>query len=419
MLPLPWLWGFSLASSYPFQVFTLGSNPPQGSFPAGALSFVGFNLNKAQLKYVQPNPPRDYAMNWNFNIQHEITPSLTAQIGFVGSHTVHAAVTPDDMNLILPTLTSAGYLWPCNKAFNPCTGQGSEFNPNTADMRPTVWDDTAFYSSLQVQVTKRMSHGFQAQGSYTWGQCIDQGSSGEVGDPYQNSITSPLWFDRASRQGLCDYNVGQNFVANYVWDVPTPKFGGAFAEHVLGGWEVGGIFTASTGTPYTLLMAGDPVGMLGDPWPFPDRLVGAGCTGNDVNPGNPNNFVKLNCFSPPIAPASFAAVCQPAAPSVAAVIPNTCMNLNGNAGRNQQVGPGLMDFDFSLFKNNYIKRISENFNVQFRAEFFNILNRANFQSPLDNLYLFNQDGTPVGGAGAIDATANASREIQFSLKVIW
>jgi len=78
-----------------------------------------------------------------------------------------------------------------------------------------------------------------------------------------------------------------------------------------------------------------------------------------------------------------------------------------------------MDFDFSLFKNNYIKRISENFNVQFRAEFFNILNRANFQSPLDNLYLFNQDGTPVGGAGAIDATANASREIQFSLKVIW
>jgi hypothetical protein len=97
-----------------------------------------------------------------------------------------------------------------------------------------------------------------------------------------------------------------------------------------------------------------------------------------------------------VAPASFAAVCQPAAASVAAVIPNTCMNLNGNAGRNELVGPGL----------------------QFRVAMFNILNRANFQSPLDSTYLLNQNGTPVSGAGFTDSTSTPSREIQLGLKII-
>jgi len=145
-------------------------------------------------------------------------------------------------------------------------------------------------------------------------------------------------------------------------------------------------------------------------------LSGPGCA-NPVNVGNVNDYIKLNCFSPPVAPTSFAAVCQPAAPSVAAVIPNTCMNLNGNAGRNQITGPGLSDFAFSLFKNNYVPRISESFNVQFRAEFFNIFNRPNFQAPVDFNTLFNQDGTPASGAGRIDSTTTESRQIQFGIKI--
>jgi len=260
-----------------------------------------------------------------------------------------------------------------------------------------------------------MSHGFQIQGSYTLGKCIDDGSAPEIGDPYVNSIGSPLWFDASSRRGLCDFNVGQNFAVNYLWNVPAPSRGGLVANYILGGWEVGGIFTAATGTPFSMLIAGDPNGMKGEPWPFPDRLSGPGC-GDPVNPGNPSNFVKLNCFSPPIAPASFAAVCQPAAPSVAAMISNTCMNLAGNAGRNRITGPGLADFDFSLFKN---IPIWEAFKIQFRMEAFNIFNRANFQSPVDNLYIFNQDGTPVSGAGAIDSTTTTARQIQFGLKLIW
>ena len=96
--------------------------------------------------------------------------------------------------------------------------------------------------------------------------------------------------------------------------------------------------------------------------------------------------------------------------------PGTCSNLLGNAGRNEIYGPGFWNLDFSLFKNTQIK---ENLNVQFRVEFFNVLNHPTFQAPIDNQMLFNQDGSPVSGAGAIDTTAHNNREIQFGLKFVF
>ena len=412
---MPSTWGVNTANTLPFSFSEFSSSLPTGSFPTGAYAYLGgFNAKNASVRYAEQDPPAAYAMNWNFNIQRAITPTLTATIGYVGSHSVHQANSAaQNMDLVYPTLTSAGYVWPFP------VGSGTPINTNVSSANGIMFDDSGTYQGLHVQITKRMGHGFQAQGSYTWSKCQDEGSGGALGDAFNNGMSTLLWFDRPARQGLCDYNVGQNLVLNYVWDIPSPKFGGAPAQRILGGWELGGIFTAGTGTPFSVWMAGDPAGQGGDPWPYTDRLVGSGCNGNPVNPGNPNDFLKLNCFSPPVAPASFAPVCQPAAASVAAVIPNTCMNLAGNAGRNTIIGPGLANFDFSLFKNFPVRRISESFNVQFRAEFFNIFNHANFQSPLDNNYLFNQDGTPVSGAGSIDSTTTDSREIQFALKVIW
>ena len=83
------------------------------------------------------------------------------------------------------------------------------------------------------------------------------------------------------------------------------------------------------------------------------------------------------------------------------------------------IGPGLSKLDFSVFKNNYVKRISESFNAQFRAEFFNILNRANFASPTDNLAVFDQKGQSIPSAGLLTSTQTTSRQIQFALKLIW
>jgi hypothetical protein len=95
--------------------------------------------------------------------------------------------------------------------------------------------------------------------------------------------------------------------------------------------------------------------------------------------------------------------------------------LRGNASRNLLTGPGLTELDFSLFKNNYIKSISERFNVQFRAEIFNILNHANFAPPSTpvNTDLFDGTGFPSAGAGVLTRTTTTAREIQFAVKVIF
>jgi len=98
-----------------------------------------------------------------------------------------------------------------------------------------------------------------------------------------------------------------------------------------------------------------------------------------------------------------------------------CFNLRGNAGRNILIGPGLTELDFSVFKNNYIRRISERFNVQFRAEIFNILNHANFAPPVtpDNSDIFDGTGAPTGVAGLLSRTTTTAREIQFAVKIIF
>jgi hypothetical protein len=411
VLPLSWEYTHGSTGVLPYQlqkgVTTLGP----GTFPTGAVALAQtVDLTTVGVRFVEQHPHRNYAMNWNLNIQREIASNLTAAIAYVGSHAVHSPFSTDDSNMVLPTLTSAGYLWPFP------VGSGTKQNINVGRIRALWWDNSSIYHGLQAGLAKRMSHGFQIQGSYTWSKCIDMGSGGMLGDPYANSLSSLMYFNNGGRRGVCDFDITQNLVVNYLWHPPTPKFGGAVGEHTLGGWEFGGVIVASTGSPFTVLMTGDSLGQNStDPFAYASRVAGPGC-GNPVT-GNVNGYINVNCFSPPVAPASFAAVCQPA---VGATIPNTCMNLFGNGGRNTVVGPGLLNVDFSTFKNNYIPRISETFNIQFRAEFFNILNHPNFQSPVKHNAIFNTDGSPVGsGAGAINSTTTTSRQIQFGLKVIW
>jgi hypothetical protein len=160
--------------------------------------------------------------------------------------------------------------------------------------------------------SKSMSHGFQVQGSFTWSKCIDNGSGGMLGDPYSNSLSSLMFFNHSSRHGVCDFNIGKNFVGNYLWHPATPKYGGETVQHVLRGWELGGVIVASSGSPFTLVVGGDPLGQNStDPKDFAFRIAGPG-RNNPINPGSVTNYIKLQCFSPPIVPASFAGMCQPA-----------------------------------------------------------------------------------------------------------
>ena len=174
----------------------------------------------------------------------------------------------------------------------------------------------------------------------------------------------------------------------------------------MNGWQSGAIFQAASGAPFSVLIAGDPLGMNStDPWDYPDRVKGAGCS-SLVNPGNPNNYVKLNCFTAPVEQVQTSAGVQ-----------NQIYRL-GNAGRNELSGPGLATLDFSLVKSSRLPG-SDRATLEFRAEAFNLLNKSNFASPLDNSTIFNQDGTPADGAGVVDQTQTTSRQLQFGLKFLF
>ena len=426
--PLPYQFPLLVTQAIPFFSYTVVKNLAAGSFFNFGGQDISFPANRLRTTYAEPNPKRNYVMQWNLNVQQQLAPSLAAMVAYVGSRGVHQPFRVDDANLVIPTKTSAGYVWPFVQDPNDPNFGGplDPINPNFGSVRGMFYRGHSQYDALEAQLAKRMSHGFQVQGTYTWAKSIDTSSASVAGDTFGNSISSLHWFDLRLSRGLSDFNVGRTLVVNGTWEVPTPKSLAAPAQWALGGWELGLIFTASDGVPFTATWGtgSDPANTnSGDDWAFPNRLGGPGCK-TLTNPGNPTNYIKTQCFAVPTAPdmAFWNQYCDPMPPSVGGPVAfPLCFNLRGNAGRNILIGPGVTSLDFSLFKNNYIKRISERFNIQFRAEIFNILNHANFAPPSTptNSDIFDGSGSPNTVAGALTSTTTTAREIQFAVKVIF
>ncbi|PYX75283.1 MAG: hypothetical protein DMG72_07705 [Acidobacteria bacterium] len=426
--PLPYQFPLLVTQAIPFFSYTVVKNLAAGSFFNFGGQDISFPANRLRTTYAEPNPKRNYVMQWNLNVQQQLAPSLAAMVAYVGSRGVHQPFRVDDANLVIPTKTSAGYVWPFVQDPNDPNFGGplDPINPNFGSVRGMFYRGHSQYDALEAQLAKRMSHGFQVQGTYTWAKSIDTSSASVAGDTFGNSISSLHWFDLRLSRGLSDFNVGRTLVVNGTWEVPTPKSLAAPAQWALGGWELGLIFTASDGVPFTATWGtgSDPANTnSGDDWAFPNRLGGPGCK-TLTNPGNPTNYIKTQCFAVPTAPdmAFWNQYCDPMPPSVGGPVAfPLCFNLRGNAGRNILIGPGVTSLDFSLFKNNYIKRISERFNIQFRAEIFNIFNHANFAPPSTptNSDIFDGSGSPNTVAGALTSTTTTAREIQFAVKVIF
>jgi len=438
VLPLPYEFGLNTSATFPYQVIGFDRN---GTLGSGIDPNISFNPQAVRNRFVQQDPKRADVLNWNFNIQRELAPAWTLIVGYVGSRSVHLSVAADDINLVQPMVTSAGLLVPCIPAkLQPGKGCGTQatgtaINPNWgggtggAGIRPVVFDGAASYGAGQAQLKKTMSHGLQGQISYTFGKCRDTSSAPVTGDTYLNSIAVPLLLVKSYRVGACDFDVRQTLVGTFIWEVPGPKSG--TASYLAGGWELGTIITATTGSPFTPTIGGggDPLGtgFNGDFSMDFANLV-QGC--NPVQGGV--KYLNTKCFALPQATPDIAAQCQPFGfktpnpskgdPGSAGIL-GTCTNLVGNAGRNSIYGPGLTTVDFSIFKNTHVPRISEAFNIQFRAEFFNIMNHPNFAAPNflndSNNSIFDASGAPIAKAGVIGSTSTEARRIQLGLKLVW
>lgn len=363
-------------------------------------------------------------MQRNLSVQQELAPSLTFMVSYVGSRGLHLPVIVGDADAVIPISTPYGYLYPAGKS-------GKKINPAWGDIQATFFQSPSYYDSLQAQIVKRMSRGFQIQGAFTWGKSIDNSSSSVSQNDFTNAIRDPLvYVDPNLSRGLSDFNVGRAFVLNGIWQIPEVKSLHGFVGGVANGWQLGTIFKASDGMPFTPTFGtgGNVPGFnnsAGNQNDFPDRIKsGNGCA-TAVKPQNAGSYVNLNCFTLPSVPdmAFWNANCDHVtkgygSPATVAPYP-ICLNLLGNASRNSLIGPGQETFDFSVFKNT--RFLSEKLNVQFRAEAFNILNRTNFSPPVfgSGTDLYNATGVPSGSAGLLTYTSTSSRQLQFALKVIY
>jgi hypothetical protein len=425
VLPLPYQFSLMISKQAPFYQHTRVRNLGQGSFYAGALP-PNPKPTSLVANYIEPHPHRNYVMQWNLNVEQELTNDLSATVAYVGSHGVHQGFRVDDLDMVLPTKTSERYVFPVQDPNDTLP----TLNPNFGQIYGLAYAGSSLYGSLLAGVTKRMSHGLQFQGSLTWGKSSDNGSGSIAGDTFSNGLSSLPWYDLNSNRGLSDFDIRRTVVLSATWQVPGAKSFSGPPAWITSGWELGAIFKANDGVPFTATWGtdGDPQLMgSGDPWAFPNRLTDPGCQ-SLVNLGNPNNYIKTECFTVPSAPnlAFWTANCNPTPYAdsdgnpVSVPFPQ-CFNLRGNSGRNSLIGPGLSNLDFSIIKNNRVRKISENFTVQFRAEFFNVLNRANFTVPVtpDNTDIFDSTGAPTGIAGQLTSTTTTAREIQFAIKLFW
>jgi hypothetical protein len=396
VLPLHYLFELPIGLSYPFHQEGTREQLAPGTFPRSA-----FPLSRFRQAMIEQNPRRNYVMQWNLNIQRDLARRLTLFVGYIGSKGVHQPFNSPDMNIVLPTLTPNGYTWPAVR------GSGTILNPAAGALAALTWNGSSSYHGLQVKLTKPVAWGLQVQGSYTWSKNIDTSSSSVAGSTFDNSITQLPFFDLRLTRGLSEFDIRHNVAISYTWQLPSPPSSLGAAAWPIRGWTWGGIFQVRSGVPFTPTIGGDPLGLNGSlTFAFPDRVPGCNPVNGDFKqaPKGPH-YINTSCFSFPDSnlPGN-----------------TTLPRLLGNSGRNSMIGPGLVNLDLSLMKNNFVTRISERFNIQFQAQFFNVLNHANLAPPLrGQTNIFNQSGNLLDSAGAITSTLTTSRQLQFALKIIW
>jgi hypothetical protein len=412
-LPLDYLFEGLTILSAPFFTSGTATSGLAGTFPNNAYSLLG--PATFRYAYTPQKPSRSYMQEWGLNVQQELPGDMTLQVGYSGSHGVHLPYREDDINTVQPIAVIAGvYEFPSLSNNISTATTNPRLNTNVGQISAMIPIGYLEYNALQTGLTKRLSKRLQLQASYTWAKAIDNGSGSTFGDTFANSVSSLPFFAPDRRRAVSDYNVAQNIVFNYLVLLPDIGRDAQAAGWMLNGWQWGGIFTASAGMPITPQISGDPMGLRSsDTFGIPNFNYGSGC--NPVNKQNKAHYINISCYSYPTESATY----------------NPFL---GNAGRNSIMGPGLQDFDTSLVKNTRVPKLGETFNVQFRAELFNVLNRSNYNNPLKaGTQLFSAAPAPTAAnptpaltgspltssAGAISSTSTSSRQMQFALKVIF
>lgn len=334
-------------------------------------------------------PKQAYVTQYNLTLQRELAPLTVVTVGYQGTRGTKLSRFVD-YNLAPVQVVDGRYFWPVT-ARRP--------NPNFSQIRMMVFDGNSFFNSLRAGLSRRFGQGFQFQVSYTYGRAVDEASntaSFDTGGATSNGISNSP-FDHKLDRSLSNFDVRHVFSSNATLELPfgagKPLGAGVtgLAGKLISGWQISGILTLTTGPPVNIRVGDNRSRSQANPdiQERPDLRPGA--SNNPVR-GGPDQYFDPNAF-----------VLQPA-------------GFYGNVGRNTLIGPGIAEVDLSISKDTAIA--GEGVRLQFRAEAFNLFNRANFFRPASTVFT-GPTGIPLGNAGRITTTTTTARQIQFALKLVF
>lgn len=340
------------------------------------------------------NLQQPHMLHWNLSLERQLPGNTAITVSYAASRGINLLQSKEG-NPTVPLGVPSG-----NTCVARTSGSYSPSGPKcwlgNEDRLNPAWDDSEFktaggdswYNSLQVQLNKRLARGLQFQSSYTWSKALDttQGQFGGESGGTSNMGNDPD--NPGYDKGPTDFDNRHAWTFNTLYELPIPQASGA-AGYLINGWRVGTILTLRSGVPFSVLATGNTsrsdVGG-GDN----DRAsLRPGVAPADTILGNPSRYYDSALFAPPIP------------------------GFLGYTSRNSFGGPALVNWDFSLRKDTPLAVLGEAGRLEFRAEFFNLLNHANFRVP---------NSLTVGQAnsGQITRTVNqVGRNSQLALKVIF
>jgi hypothetical protein len=414
---------FLQISSDGTQINWLEPNQSPTVFPIGTSGALCSVDSQCDVFGVDQHLKTPYVMNWNFNVQHELTPSMILQVAYVANHGVKLySVT--DINQVNPVYdVNEDYTFGRPLVTNCPVSQGGQgFGgpcfPQVGYLSFLSNRSNSAYNSLQVTLTKRYSPGLYLLAGYTYGHAIDTATSNLAGVPPDSN-------NYAAERGNGDYDIRHRFTLSATYDLPAVKS----KWQMLEGWQVTSILNLQAGEPYTLGDYNDDISYTGEfndrwnmsgnpkdihwsaktPLPFfdfsDDQHSNAACVTQATALGTLDNLYYYGCYQ-----------------SGSAVITPPADMTQGTMGRNIFRGPKFTNWDMSVSK---VWKLGERVKLQLRGEVFNILNHANF-----DVFTMNTDLSVPSNVGTVVYTpdvaaanpvigSGGSRHIQLAGKIIW
>ncbi len=368
-----------LSLNPPFLVQTTGAVPTtstqplfllQNGFPASYLNPANINYSLTHVRAQDPNSATPYVQQWSFGVQRELPAQFVFTLDYVGTKSTHLDVLSD-------------YNQPIN---------GAKPYPNFGYLEYQSAIGNASYNGLEASVKRRFSNGLSTSIAYTWSKSIDDTPE----ELESNSGGSQNGRNQSAWRGVSDFDIPQRVVASYVYELPfgkgKPFLSSGIASAILGGWQTSGVYTFSSGRPFTITSGSSYSNALD---PYGAATAVPNVVGTPVNVGTVGCWVYFSQNS----------ACKSAEPSGTNAFQLQSIGQFGNAGRNTLRGPHTNVFDFALMRD---FTIHERVSLQARWEVFNLTNTPIFGQPNNNL--------SSGAVGTITTLASDPRIMQFALR---